>query len=133
MKTNELEAIIALSEQVFRNGEGKLHCTRDKNKQNRYKVVLSVTDAKGTEIYSTGFWIELDLLKLQDAFRARDKSNNPVSIITDEKAMGAFLEIRAFEVIRHLKAFNGVADDYAAIAELAHSVRGAISAVKFGV
>jgi hypothetical protein len=47
--------------------------------------------------------------------------------------MDGFMEQKAFDVIRLLRSFNGMADDYPAIAALVLSVHGAVKAPIYGV
>lgn len=97
-----------------------------------HRVAFDLTDAAGNTLLHLTIEMELDEGLLRSALSAIDPEDH-LNILDNKVRMDGFMEAKAFEVIRHLRSFNGMADDYPAIAALVHSVRGAVHAKKFGI
>ena len=110
------------------------YCEREKSRPVLSFVHFSIHDAQDTALMSLSLRMDLDLEKFRAALEEipRDQWDG-INIVDNELKLDGFMEQRAFEVVQHLKAYNGVADDYEAIVELARKVRGAITAKKYDV
>jgi len=89
-------------------------------------------DASGSTLMNVTLEIELDRARLRSALDRVDPDGR-LDVLDDEEKMEGLMEAKAFELVRHLRAYNGVADDYEAMAQLIHSVRGVIHSKKFGI
>ena len=86
-------------------------------------------DAAGKTLLNVTLELELDEVKLRSALSTVDPEGR-LNILDNKEHMDGFMEARAFELITHLRAFNGSGVDYAAIAQSVYDVRGAVVLAK---
>lgn len=108
------------------------HCSTDTMRPSLHRVSFEMKDAAGKTLMNVTLEMELDQIRLRSALNVIDP-NNLLNILDNDKKMDGFMEQKAFEVIRLLRSFNGMADDYPAIAALVLSVHGAVHAPRYGV
>ena len=81
-------------------------------------------------IMDIGFTISHELL-----YEAYQKKHNSFKydVTQNEEEMMIFVKNKAVEIVKHLKDFNLVADNYEAIADLLQLSRGAIWGERYGI
>lgn len=107
-------------------------CRRDPIYQDRHHVHFDLKDTAGSTLGNLILEIEMDRAILIAELNKIDPKGI-LDIFEDDEKMDAFMEFGAFQLVQHLKAFNGQADDYPAIAELAHNWRGGINLNKYNI
>lgn len=106
--------------------------SQDTMRPSLHRISFDMKDATGTTLLNVTLELDLDEVKLRSALSTVDPEGL-LNILDNEDRMDGFMEMRAFEVIQHLRSFNGMADDYDAIARLVHQVRGAAHAKKYNI
>lgn len=133
MAQNHLQPIIELYEHFRAHGSVTLrHCVKHTMRPCVYHISFDLNDTSGRTLMNLTLEIELDRAMLSSAM-SRIDPDGLLDVLDDEEKMEGLMEARAFELVRYLRAYNGVADDYEAMANLIHSVRGAIHSKKYGV
>lgn len=133
MAQNHLLPIIELYKHFKVHGSIVLrHCVKDVAQLSVYRASFDLNDASGSTLLNVTLVVELDRARLRSAMDRVDPGGQ-LDVLDDKEKIEGFMEAKAFELIRYLRAYNGVADDYEAMANLIHSVRGAIHSKKYGV
>lgn len=133
MTQDHLQPIIELYEHFRAHGSIVLrHCVKDPVRPSLHRASFDLKDASGSTLMDLTLDVELNQARLSSAMNRIDP-DGLLDVLDDEEKMEGFMEAKAFELIRHLRAYNGVVDDHEAIAPLIHSVRGAVHSKKFGI
>lgn len=102
------------------------HCSSDPLRPGLCRVSFDMKNGTGATLLTLALELELDEAQLRAELSTVDLDGR-LDILHDKKRMDGFMEASAFELIKHLRTFNGRGDDHAAIALLVHEFRGTVA------
>ena len=114
------------------------HCSREKDSETYHYYVDAnhfISNHPTNQIASNfiDFPIEISHNLLKDAYLNQPGVTEGSNFTWDERKMCAFIFKHGLLIMSHLKQYNGVEDDYDAIAGLANKIRGTIYGSVFGI
>lgn len=133
METKHLNAIQQLHDHFKAHGQVVFSkCSRESVDPDLHLVSFEMKDHTKTTLLTLTLAVELEEAQLRTALSTVDPEGL-LNILDNEERMNGFMALHAFDLIKHLRSFNGNRDDYEAIAQLVPPVRGATHSEVYGV